>query len=293
MKIHHKAIPDKGALCYSDLKQTKYKLLYFFMMLFMLIVLAATMIPAVWMVMSAFKEPSEIISRNQSFFPKHFDFGKVSIVWKQLKMQTIFVNTVVMSLGCMAFDVVINGICGYVLSCIKPKGSSFYLSVITWLLMVPVVGSLVPNYMLFKQLNMLDTYWPLWIMSATNVFNIMLFKSSFDNISKSLVESAMIDGASVAKIFFAIIIPLSMPVIVTVAIFTFNGSLGNFFWPYLILTADNKLVMGVKLYKMQGSGLSLDRQMMMLTFSIIPQLVIFALFQRYIVGGINVGGVKG
>ena len=103
----------------------------------------------------------------------------------------------------------------------------------------------------------------------------------------------MIDGASVAKIFFAIIIPLSMPVIVTVAIFTFNGSLGNFFWPYLILTADNKLVMGVKLYKMQGSGLSLDRQMMMLTFSIIPQLVIFALFQRYIVGGINVGGVKG
>ena len=142
-------------------------------------------------------------------------------------------------------------------------------------------------------INLLETYWPVWLMSAANAFNIILFKNFFDGISNSLIEAAWIDGASNMKIFFKIIIPLSMPVFIVVAMFTFNGSIGNFFWPYLTISAKEKTVLGVQLYKMKSSTYTIDYQMLALLFSVIPQVVIFAIFQRQIMGGVNIGGVKG
>lgn len=284
---------DKGVLTNVDLKQAKYKFVYFFLVLFIVIACLAALIPALWMVCSAFKEPAEIVSGKSGFFPKSFDIKKVWNLWTQLKIYETFLNSLILAAGCVVADVLINGFAGYVLSRLKPKGSGFYFAVVSWLMMMPATASLVPNYMLFKKLGMLNTYYPMYLMAATNMFNILLFKSSFDGISISLIESAKIDGASVFRIFARIIVPLSVPVIVTVSLFTFNGQLGNFFWPYLLISVPEKNVMGVRIYQMKNSTLSVDKQMMMLLFSVIPQFTVFLLFQKYIVGGINIGGVKG
>ena len=128
------------------------------------------------------------------------------------------------------------------------------------------------------------------------MFNIILFKTSFDGVSNSLIEAAKIDGASNLMIFFRIIIPLSLPVIMTVALFTFNGQFGNFFWPNLILTDPKKYTLGVQVFKMQqiSNGIITDDiKLMGIIFAIAPQLIIFAMFQKHIMGGINLGGVKG
>ena len=84
-----------------------------------------------------------------------------------------------------------------------------------------------------------------------------------------------------------------MPTILFVAMFTFNSQLGQFFWPYLLISNKEMTTIGVQLYKMKTSSYTMDYQMIALFFSVIPQIVVFAIFQKQIIGGVNVGGVKG
>ncbi|MBE7044253.1 MAG: carbohydrate ABC transporter permease, partial [Ruminococcaceae bacterium] len=155
-----------------------------------------------------------------------------------------------------------------------------------------------PLYMEFKSMpiigiNLLETFWPIWLMAAANAFNIILFKNFFDGISSSLIEAAWIDGCNNIGIFFRIILPLSVPVFLVVAMFTFNGTLGQFFWPYLLISDREKTVIGVQLFRMKTSTYTMDYQMIALIFSVVPQVLIFAIFQKQIMGGVNIGGVKG
>ena len=95
------------------------------------------------------------------------------------------------------------------------------------------------------------------------------------------------------RIFLQIMVPLSVPVIVTAAVFTFNFQFGSFFWPMLILRDEAKQVLGLQIYNLKTSSLSMDYRMLAMVFAILPQLIVFALFQKHIMGGINIGGVKG
>ncbi len=291
MKIKAFENADKGVLFPSDYKQTKYKLFYGGMLLFMLIYFIVTLVPVLWMLLFGFKEPAEIFSKTPTFFPAQINLSKFKDVWSQYQLYKYYLNTFIMAGGCVVTDVLVNGLAGYVISRLKPRGSRMYSAVVFALMLIPATVSMVPNYMLFMKLNLLNTYVPIWFMCGINMFNILLFKSSFDGISKSLIEAAQIDGATSIKIFFKIVVPLSIPVIATVSIFTFNGQFGNFFWPYLLINDPDKMVMGVRLYML--NSVSLDVRMLLVLFSIIPQVIIFILFQKQIMGGINVGGVKG
>ncbi len=288
----------KGILRASDMKQTKYKLAYAAMVLIMLVYLAVVIVPSLWMLLSGFKDASEIYQRPTRFFPREIRLSKVAEVWKELKFYKFYINTFALALGAVAFDVVVNGFAGYVLSRLKPRGSKAIYWLVMLLMMLPSTMTTVPLYKTFINFpivhaNMLNTYMPMWLMAAANMFNIVLFKTAFDGISSSLVEAARIDGATDMGIFFKIILPLSVPVIMTVCIFTFNGQFGNFFWPYLVVQEREKWTIGIWLYKVTGGTTPIDEQMLSILFSIAPQLLIFILFNKYIIGGINIGGVKG
>lgn len=287
-----------GILTSSDMKQTKYKLFYVVLTLVMLLYAAIVFLPSLWMILSGFKDVSEMYAKPTHFFPKQIKLSKMWEVWSQLKFYRYYINTAALAGGAIVFDVVVNGFAGYVLSRLKPRGSKAIYWLVMLLMMLPSTMTTVPLYKTFMKfpignINMLDTYWPMWLMAATNMFNIVLFKTSFDSISNSLIEAAKIDGANDLKIFARIVLPLSVPIIMTVCIFTFNGQFGNFFWPYLVIQEKEKWVLGIWLYQVKGSNLTMDRQMMTVFFSIIPQLLIFILFNKYIIGGVNVGGVKG
>ncbi len=289
---------DKGALTSTDMRKPSYRILYFAMVLVMLLYMAVVFVPCIWMLLSGFKDVGEMYAKPARFFPKQIQLSKLKDAWSQLRFYRYYVNTFVMALGCVIGDVVVSGLAGYVISRLKPRGSKVFMAIVFSLMLLPATMSTVPLYMTFKDfpifhINMLDTYWPIWLMAAANMFNIILFKTAFDGISNSLVEAARIDGANNLHIFFKIIIPLSIPVIVTVAIFDFNNQFGTFFWPYLLISDPDKSVIGTQLYKARQSNLTMDYQMLTILFSIAPQVLVFALFQKYIMGGINVGGVKG
>ena len=288
---------NSGALCTSDMKQFKYRLFYYTLWAIMIVWFSIVILPCIWLLVSGFKTAAEInASQNVSFFPKEFDIKKLFYAWELLNYDRFYINTIFLGIGCVISDILVSGLAGYVLSRLRPKGYKAILAMVFGLMILPTTGTTVPLYITFKNLGMLNTYWPMWLMAGASMFNIILFKTSFDGVSNSLVEAAKIDGASNMTIFLKIMVPLSIPVIMTVSLFTFNGQFGSFFWPNLVLTDPDKYTLGVQVYKMQqmSSGTYTDDiKMMGIIFSILPQLVVFSLFQKHIIGGLNLGGVKG
>lgn len=289
---------DKGILTNSDMKKTKYRLLYWIMFGIMIIYALAAFIPVIWILLSGFKTVDEMYQIPASFFPKEFHISKLGRVWSEMKFYRYYLSTFIMAGGAIVFDIVVSGLAGYVISRLKPLGTKVVFAMVFWVMLLPGTMRIVPLYMTFKDFpifhfSMLDTYWPMWLMAAANAFDIILFKNFFDGISVSLVESAKIDGASNMRVFFNIMLPLSLPVFIVVGVFAFNGQMGQFLWPYLTISKKEMTVLGVMIYKMKTSDYTMDYQMLALLFSVIPQLLIFAVFQRQIMGGVNIGGVKG
>lgn len=282
-----------GVLTEADMKSPQNKLLYAFIVAVVVVISVAALLPSIWLFFQCFKDVDEMYAIPVTFFPKKLELSKLVTAWTTMNFSSFYLNTFIMAGGSVVFHLLISGLAGYVLSKLKPAGNALIMTIMFWLMLLPGTMSTVPLYMFFKDMKLLDTYWPIWIMSAANAFSIILFKNFFDGISSSLVEAAKIDGASDLGIFLKIILPLSAPIFLVQGIFVFNGQFGTFFWPYLVISDPKKTVLGVQIFNLKKSTLSLDYQMISLLFAMIPQLVIFAVFQRHIIGGINIGGVKG
>lgn len=306
-----KRFQDKttGLLTNVDLKSAKGKIIYWTFFGILIIGCLLTFLPAIWTVFTALKDSNEIYT-STSFFPEHLSWKifvtRVSDSWNQLKFGKSILNTFYFSIVQWAIKIAVCTFAGYVFSKLRPKGSTMIFVLILWTMMMPAQMRTVPNYISLLSfpfasrsefgigINLLDTYWALWLGAAVDAFAIMLFKNAFDSISDSMIEAATIDGAGKLKIFFSILIPLSGPIIIYESIMTLSGSWSNFFGPYLIIQDSTKQLLPAKIFLMSRDGtVKQNTYLMGLIIASMPQLLIFAFFKRYIMGGINVGGVKG
>lgn len=304
-----KRFKDKpaGIISSADLKTVKGQLAYWIIFAILVIVCAICVIPSFWTLMTGFKTSQEMYT-STSFFPAQFtpELVKESLktAWEAMDATRSSLNTLYISILATIFTLIIDGLGGYVLSRLKPTGTKLVFTLIVWTMMMPGQIRTVPlfiSYMSFPfiadfpwEVSLMNTYWPMILSSASGAFTVMLFKNNFDAIPISYVEAARLDGCGNARIFFNIMVPLSIPIIMYVAIGTMRGPWGDFFNPYLILTDVSKFTLPVKIYSiLPDPTVKMNTYMLCLFMSSIPGLLIFALFQKYIVGGINVGGVKG
>ena len=306
-----KRFQDKttGLLTNIDLKGAKGKIIYWTFFAILIVCCLLTFLPALWTVFTALKGSNEIYT-STSFFPEHLSWqifvDRISDSWNQLKFGKSMLNTFYFSIVQWLMKIGVCTFAGYVFSKLRPKGSTMVFMLILWTMMMPAQMRTVPNYISYLSfpfasktefgigLNLLDTYWPLWLGASVDAFAIMLFKNAFDSISDSIIEAASIDGANKFKIFFSIMIPLSVPIIIYESIMTFSGSWSNFFGPYLIIQDSAKQLLPAKIFLMSRDGtVKQNTYLMGLIIASMPQLLIFAFFKRYIMGGMNVGAVKG
>ncbi len=296
-----------SVLCASDLKSLKGKVVYWAIFAILVIMCVIAVLPSFWAIMNAFKETQEIYS-GFKFFPENMSpdhlLSRITTSWNELELGRSYINTIVMSLGSVAMMLVVCGLSGFAISRLKPFGSALIFTLIVWTMMIPSQMRTVPLYISWMNfpflvnsplnVNILDTYWPMWLSAAGNAFNILLFKNYFDSVSISLIEAAKLDGCGNIKIFSSIMLPLSTPIIIYVTITGLCGVWSEFFTPYLVISDDAKQVLPVKIFLMKSdTTVKMNTYMMGLIFASIPQFLIFVLFQRHIMGGINIGGVKG
>ncbi|MCK9478968.1 MAG: carbohydrate ABC transporter permease [Firmicutes bacterium] len=289
---------SSGIITSLDLKKRHVQIGYWCLFALLAVISTICLFPPLWVFMSSFKDLKEFLTVPPTIIPRSFHPEKVIEVWKTLRFATYYRNTIVMAIGELIFCIFVNGLAGYVISRLRPKGASLYYKLVLWTMMLPASISMVPLFKLFidfpwLHFSMLNTYVPMWLMAGANAFNVMLFKNFFDTIPDSYVEAARIDGCSDLGIFAKIIMPLSVPILIVVAIFSVNFSWEAFFWPYLVIR-DKKLdTVAVQLFKMKSSGFSEDKYMIALLFSILPPALVFIFFQKYMIQGITMSGIKG
>ena len=169
--------------------------------------------------------------------------------------------------------------------------------VILWTMLLPNNVSQVPLFMTFTHFpvtgwNLSNTYWPMWLMAGANSYYILLFKSFFDSLSISFFESAKLDGCTNLQMFYKLVIPLSIPVIAVICIFQFNGAWGSYFWPLLLFNDGKHYVIGQRMFNLKTQA-PIDKYAVAMILIIIPPSLIYLIFQKQIMGGLTVGGVKG
>lgn len=294
-----------GVLSSSDLKGFNGKLIYWTFFAFLVVVAIFSVLPAVWVIFTSFKDTQEIYA-GFSFFPQDMSWSRItsriSESWNYLQLGDAIVNTIVLSIGNLIVRIVVCGFGGYVLSKLKPWGTKFIFTLVVWTMMMPSQIRMVPNYISWLHfpfafdigigVNLLDTYWPMWLGAGADTFAVLLFKNAFDALSNSYVEAAKIDGCSNYDVFFRIMLPLAMPVVIYESIGVLSAAWSDFFTPLLVL--DRNVVVPLKIYRLQtDTQVQMNTYFMALVFASIPPFIIFAIFQKRILGGINVGGVKG
>ncbi|MBD1382275.1 carbohydrate ABC transporter permease [Metabacillus arenae] len=286
-----------GIIGKLEMKKRGIKVVYWLLFSVMVLISAVCIFPPLWIMLSSLKDIKEFFTVPPTIIPQSFHPEKLWEAWNTLNFGRIYLNTIQYTAGVVVFTVIFNGLMGYFLSILKPKGSSLVMLLVLWTMLLPNTLGMVPVFKTIidfplLNLNFTNTYWPMWMMAGANAFVIIVFKSFFDGIPKALIEAARIDGCSVVGIFFRIILPLSKPVIIAVTILTITRAWEDFFWPYMVLKDESSWTVIVAIFNMKDIY-PMDVQFIALTFAIIPPAIIFIFFQKYIMYGFNLSGIKG
>ena len=294
-----------GVLSSSDLKTAKGLIIYFIFIFILSVMVVISLVPAIWTIVTSFKDTQEIYS-SFSFFPNDMSLNRIisriSESWDYLQLGSSIINTVILSLGNLVVRIIVCGFGGYVLSKLKPRGTKLIFTLVVWTMMMPSQIRMVPNYISWLHfpfatdvgmgVSLLDTYWPMWLGAGADTFAVLLFKNVFDALSNSFVEAAKIDGCSNYGVFFKIMLPLAMPVVIYESIGVLSGAWSEFFTPLLVL--DKNVVVPLKIYRLQNdTSVQMNTYFMALVFASVPPFIVFVIFQKRILGGVNIGGVKG
>jgi ABC-type glycerol-3-phosphate transport system permease component len=196
-------------------------------------------------------------------------------------------NTFVLCAGLLVVTLIVNPLCAYALSRFNLPSTYKILLFLLATMAFPAEVSAIPNFLLLKQLHLLNTYWALILPAMANGYAIFLLKGFFDSLPKELYEAGTIDGASEARMFSTITLPMSKPVLAVIALGTFTAAYGSFVWAFLVCQDPNKWTLMVWLTQMQ-SWAPMSVVFAALVLAAIPTLLVFVFCQNIIMRGIIV-----
>lgn len=285
-----------GVISAQDYKNPGIKLLYWLLMILLVLISLVCILPPVWLLLSSLKSIKEFFSVPPTLIPHSWELNKLWETWQELNFTQLYLNTLYITIGTIVFAVLFNGLTGYFLAILKPRGSNVLFAVILWTMLLPNTLGIVPvfkNIISFPLLdiNLMNTFWPMWMMAGSSAFYVVIFKGFFETIPTALIEAAKIDGGTRLSIFGRIVLPLSKPIVATITIFTVNATWADFFWPYMVLKKKALWSVTVAIFNLKGL-VPMDIQFIALSFAIIPPAILFLLFQKYIIQGFTFSGIK-
>ncbi|MGP3972221.1 carbohydrate ABC transporter permease [Streptomyces sp. 6N223] len=266
--------------------------------LFSIGLLVVVLYPAAWMLLSSFRPSNQILGETGLIpdnttldnFKTAFDgIGGVSF-W------TFFVNSLYLAVGSVIGVCLSCSVAAYAFARINFVGKNVYFALMIATLLLPYHVVIIPQFIMFNELGWVDTYWPLLVgkFLASDAFFVFLMVQFMRTVPRELDESARIDGAGHARIYWSIMLPLMRPVLATASIFAFIWSWNDFLAPLIYLRSPENYTLPLMLrqYVDQTSTSDYGGQMAAAMLSLVPVLLFFALFQRYIVEGVSTTGLK-
>jgi len=272
---------------------TKGKMIFNYVVMIGLVTLF--LIPLYWLVSGSFKSNFEFNLVPPTLFPKKLEFGNYKTAWTQLGFNQAFRNSVIVTISTTVLNMITGTLAGYILSKKKIPGGKLILAMMVSVLIVPPAVLLLPLYFIIVKMGMYDTLLAIILPFAANSFTIYFMKQYIDDIPDDLVEAARIDGLSEMGMLTKIIVPLTTPALVTVALINFVGNWNAFTMPLVLLRSNENFTLPLK-QAMMANATDVNAWTLILAatvLSIIPVLIVFIGSQKYFVKGIMEGAVKG
>lgn len=268
----------------------KNRLIYFGLGIFAALVSG----PLIWMILSSFKGSQELWQFPPTFWPHKPTIGGYHIVFSRMPFFRYFVNSIIVSVSASLLSLFTSSLAGYVFAKLRFRGRDTIFVLVLASMMIPSQVTLVPNYMIIRWLGWLNTYWALILPQGISVFGIFMIRQFMHSIPNDYIDAARIDGLSEFGIYARVILPLAKPALGALAIFTFKGSWDSLLWPLIMTTLPSMKTLPVGI---AGLATVHSPEMHLLlpaaTVSVVPVLLVFFLFQRQIIEGLTMSGLKG
>jgi sn-glycerol 3-phosphate transport system permease protein len=261
------------------------------------IVLATLVVvlPLVWMILASFKSPAELLTQTPRVLPDSFAPSNYTEAAETVAFGRLFLNSMLVTGVGAGIKVALAVLTAYALVFVRFPGKKIIFALILATLMVPPQVSLLPNYVLITSLGGADTYWGIILPGLATGFGTFLLRQQFLTLPASILEAAEIDGASHWTRLTRIVVPISKPAIATVALISIVFEWNEYLWPLVIVSDPNMMTLPVGLTLLQNSESGADGYGLVMAGTvlvIVPVLIVFTAFQRYIVSGLTQGAVK-
>ena len=257
------------------------------------VMVVVALFPLVWVILAGFTDLKEFVS-STSLLPASLDPGTYLTTWNQLGIARNYLNSFFSVAGSVVCALLFNGLLGYGLAILKPRGSGVIKKLVMLSLLMPTTISIVPLFMNIQKLGLGNSFVPLWLSYGANAMYVILFVQFFESLPSSIIEASRIDGCSQLQTFFRIVLPLSKPICTVIAIFAFNAAWSDFLLPYLVLRGGNLQTVMVRLFVFSTEQtVNADTMMRSVVFSIIPPIILFFIFQKQLTENAVSVGIKG
>lgn len=256
--------------------------------------------PLIWMVMSSFKETNTIFTTAGSLIPETFTLENYRNGWKgfaKIGFGTFFKNSLFISIIATIGTVISPALVAYGFARCKFRGKKLLFGAMLVSMMLPAQVLMIPQYLWYQKLGWVGSYLPLIVpyFFAIQGFFVYLMINFIDGIPRELDEAAKIDGCSYYSIFSRIILPLISPALITAGIFSFMWRWDDFLSALLYINESAKypVSLALKLFCDPGSSSDYGAMFAMASLSVLPAVIMFIFFQKYLVEGIATSGLKG
>ena len=249
--------------------------------------------PIYWMLVTALRPRAEIFGSGVSLIPSALVWGNVTDLVTRLPVGRWFWNSLVIAAISVPLTVFINLLCGYAFAKFRFAGRNVLFMAILSALMIPIHVIIVPLFLTISELGLLNDHWGVILPRAAEAFGIFMVRQFMVSIPDELLEAARIDGAGELKIFFKVVVPLSLPIIAVLVIFTFMWRWNDFVLPLIVLTNQDMHTVQLGLTQLKGQhNVEWTDLMAAASLALVPMLAIFVFFQRQLVQGIASTGLK-
>jgi ABC-type glycerol-3-phosphate transport system permease component len=248
--------------------------------------------PIYMMVKGAMSPSTDLISRPLALWPSDPRPENFATAWTDLGIGHYLLNTLQVVGGSWAVQIVVAVTAGFSLSVLRPRFGRYVYGAILATMFVPYTVSMTSLFLTVIDLGLVDSYWSIWLPSGAYAFNVLLVKRFFDSLPPELFAAARVDGANTWQLLTRIVLPMSRPILAVVSLLAVMHSWKDFIWPLVAITDPDKQPISVALANLAVQAPQ-DELIAAMAMALAPPVLVFLVFQKYIVAGLGFTGVKG
>jgi multiple sugar transport system permease protein len=252
-------------------------------------------VPFLWMVATSLRTDAQAFAWPPKLFIWPPRWENYPEAWKIAPFGRFFFNSVVVSVSVTAGSLLLNSLAAFGFAKYDFKGRNALFLALLGTLMIPYQVTMIPSFLLLKQLGWLDRFEGLIVPGLVSAFGIFFLRQFMLTIPDDYLDAARIDGASEYRIFWRVALPLAKPAVATLAVFTFLGAWNDFLGPLIVVKSDDMRTLPLAISALSAGHYVMSWPLLMAgaSFVVVPVLLVYLLAQKYFVEGIALGGLKG